>query len=335
VLTPDVRFEGWNADDWQRLLSLFAPRAPVTTPDAADRERPRGGLFIVHDGSHVRKVLHTDKGRLSPGIAWPASLESIAHAHGVEWVVAGQIGALDDVMERFGARAQRSDDLTTQALSLVTILREVHLEGGMQRWPSRLSNIPLPNERMIERVLDSVCPSGKAIVLGLFQEGLLWTALVARRRGRGFDVIAGPDELRPAMGVLSGDFRRDYRHLADVVEDRYAPLALGCYGEVDTLRALQSETQPGAWSRAVALRDIVLSPMPAAAGLALGVDTVRFAYGAARAVVARVDPLGVALPLLSSAQQRIGSALADRGVGRALGLDFFATLRALTKREEP
>ena len=67
-----------------------------------------------------------------------------------------------------------------------------------------------------------MCPPGKAIVLGMFQDGELWTAFIARRRAANFDVIAGPDELRREMGLLAGDWRRDYRHLVRSVEERIA-----------------------------------------------------------------------------------------------------------------
>ena len=94
---------------------------------------------------------------------------------------------------------------------------------------------------MVRRAVDAVCADGKAIALGMFKDEELWTALVARRRGDGFDVIAGPDELRPAMGLLSGDWRRDYRHLVRAAEERYAPLAFGCFAEVGAFRDLQTD----------------------------------------------------------------------------------------------
>jgi hypothetical protein len=74
VLTADVRFEGWTADDWFRFLHLWKPRA------SPDREptRPRGGLFVVHDGVRVRKLLHTRRGRLEPTGKWPRPLAELA-----------------------------------------------------------------------------------------------------------------------------------------------------------------------------------------------------------------------------------------------------------------
>jgi len=332
VLTADVRFEGWTAEDWQRFVDLWKPRAPAHRAPVDRTDGAHGGIFVIHDGTRVRKLLHTEKGRLSPKVDWPTPLPTLAEAHHASWAIAGKLGALDEVMERFGARAQRGDDLLTQALSLVGIVREMTAEGSLERWPRRLHNVPTPTSGMLYRALDSVCPSGKAILLGMFKDGALWTAFVARRCGGGFDVIAGPDELRREMGFLSGDFRRDYRHLVDAVETRYAPLALGCFAEVGTFRELSLDGRPGAWSRAVALRDIVVSPIPGAIGLALGFDGARLVYSTVRGLTGRIDALGLLEPALLRARRRLGAAAGSRDVETVLGFDPLAALRALLKR---
>jgi len=243
VLSADVRFEGWTADDWTRFLHLWKPRA---TPER-EPTRPRGGLMVIHEGPRVRKLLHTRKGRLEvPRAPWPIDLAKLAEEHRASWVLSAHVGALDEVSERFGARARRGDDMVVQALSLIQIVREMIAEGAIDHWPRRLRGIPPPSDVMIRRALDTLCPHGMAICLGMFKEGELWTSFVARRRGPNFDMIAGPDELRSDMGLLSGDWRRDYTHLVRAVEDRYAPLALGCFAEVETFRELQVDARPGA-----------------------------------------------------------------------------------------
>jgi hypothetical protein len=336
VLTADVRFEGWTAEDWQRFLSLWEPRSASPTAAATPAPgAPSGGLFVIHDGTAVRKLLHTANGRQDPPASWPMPLDALAEAYGATWVVAATVGALDEVMERFGARARRQDDWTDQALSLVGIVREMMDEGTLQYWPRRLSGIPTPTAGMVHRALDSVCASGRAVVLGMFKGGELWTAFVGRRRGAAFDVIAGPDELRPAMGVLSGDFRRDYRHLVHAVEDRYAPLSLGCFGEVDTFRALAVDARPGAWTRAVALRDLVLAPVPTAVGLALGYDGARYAYEAVRMLSTRIDARltrGLLDPALVAVRKRLGTVAGNKDIENVLGFDPVAALRALLRR---
>jgi hypothetical protein len=344
VLTPDVRFEGWTSEDWMRFLHLWQGRQPTAT---ANREpaRSKGGVIVVHDGGQVLKLLHTRQGRLDPAsllperddaralalrTGQPSALMQLARAHGASWGLGLRLGALDEVMERFGARARREDDLTAQSLMLVSIAREMIGEGAIAAWP-RLRGIPIPTPHVVRRTLDVLCPDGRAIVLGLFDGGDLWTAFVARRRGGAFDVLAGPDELRPALGLLSGDWRRDYRHLARAVEDKYAPLGFGCFAELTTFRKLQTDARPGAWSRAVAVRDIVIAPMPAAVGMALGFDGARYALRGLIALTGRVAPMAAIGPIMGAARARIAK-LTGKDVGALLGFDPLAALRALLEK---
>jgi hypothetical protein len=328
VLTADVRFEGWTTETWTRFLHLWKPRA---TPDR-ELTRPRGGVIAIHDEGRLRKLMHTRAGRLDPRSPWPMGLPELAEAHHASWALVARAGALEDLMERFGARLRRHDDLTSQSLLVVAIVREMVQEGAIERWPKRLQGVPPPSEAMVHRALDAVCPDGHAMVLGLFRHGELWTAATARRRGPGFDVLAGPEELRPRMGVLSGDWRRDYRHLARAVEEEYAPVAMGCFAEVDRFRELQVDPQPGAWGRASVVRDLILSPIPIGVRLALGVDGARFAFEGFRTLVGRSDALRRLEPLLARARERLGSAAGDRDVSHTLGFDPLAVLRALLRR---
>jgi hypothetical protein len=297
VLTPDVRFEGWAIDDWMRFLALFS-RAPSPTPDP----RPPGGVVLVHDGGRVQKLLHTRVGRLEPSSeSWPVPLEDLAKRHRARWALALHTGALDEVMERFGARAQRGDDLTRQAITLAQLVREMADEGALLAWPTRLSSLRIPTRPMIIRTLDSLSRDGGVIALGLFEGGELSTSIAVRRCGAGFDLVMGPDDLRGAMGLLSGDWRRDYRHLARVIEERAGPLHVGLFTETSLLRALLAENAPGAWARAAAVRDIVLSPISATIAIPLVVDALRGAFHAARSLGERYDPTGTVSTVLATA----------------------------------
>jgi len=345
VLTADVRFEGWTTEDWIRFLRLWQPRA--LTPDR-EPTRPRGGVVVVHEDGEVLKLLHTRHGRIDPRAAepfsdqgdvralalrtgQPSALGQLARAHHASWGLAMRLGALDEVMERFGARARRGDDLTVQALMFIGIVREMIAEGAITTWPQRLRGIPVPTTNVVRRTFDALCGDGRAIALGLFDAGGLWTAFVARRRGSAFDVIAGPDELRPALGLLSGDWRRDYRHFAHAVEERYGPLGFGCFSELRTFRALQTDSRPGAWSRAVAVRDVVISPIPIAVGVALGLDGAHYALRGLRVLTGRIAPLAPVAPLLASARKQIAK-VTGKDVPALLGFDPLEALRQLLQR---
>ena len=344
MLTPDVRFEGFTTEDWTRFLALWKPRA------APEREptRPRGGVIVVHEEGQVLKLLHTTRGRLDPASAapppelagsralalrtgQPSALGQLAREHHASWALGLRLGALDEVMERLGASVRQGDDIAVQMLLLSSIVRDMITEGAIAIWPQRLRGVPVPSVNVVRRTLDALCGDGRAMVLGLFDGGGLWTCFVARRRGNGFDVIAGPDELRRSLGLLSGDWRRDYRHLAAAVEARYAPLGFGCFAELATFRALQTDPSPGAWSRAVAVRDVLVAPMPLAVGIGIGVDGARYAFQGLRILTERIGPLAALGPLVGAARSRV-AAVTGKDVGGLLGFDPMAVLRALLER---
>ena len=322
MLTPDVRFEGWTTETWTRFLHLWKPRAD---PDR-EATRPRGGVIAIHEGGRLQKLLHTRTGRLDPRGPWPVLLSDLAETHHASWALSAESGALEEIMERFGARLRRTDDFTAQALLVVTIAREMIQEGAIERWPTRLQGFPPPTEAMVRRAFDSICPDGHAMVLGVFRHGDLWTA------GAAFDVLAGPEDVRIRMGLISGDWRRDYRHVARAVEEQYAPVAMGCFAEVDRFRELQVDARPGAWGRAAVVRDVILSPMPVGIRLALGADGARFAFESFRAIAGQSSTLRKLEPFMAQARRALGDAVGDRDVSGTLGFDPLAALRALLRR---
>jgi hypothetical protein len=328
VLAADVRFEGFTTTDWTRFLSLFRPRR--ASGQERDPDRPRGGVIAVHAGGKLRKLLHTAAGRLrldDVARTFPMSPEDLARAHAASWAATIELGALDAIMDRFGARARRGDDLTAQVITLLQLARDEQLAGRIDFWPQRLRGAPIPTAGMVRSTIDSVCPVGRTLLLGLFDDGELWTSVALHRGPRGFEAVLGPDEVRRDMGLLSGDWRRDYRHLARAVEDRTGPLALGCYAEVATFRDLEVDPTPGAWARAFAVRDVILSPIPGALTIPLGIDAGLAALSAMRAIAERVDPLGLLAPSLEALRRVAG----DDGAGT--GFDPLALLRKLLTRE--
>lgn len=332
MLAPDVRFEGFTQTDWDRVLELFRPRRPEGR--ARDPERPQGLIVAVHRDGKLRKLLHSRVGRLrlddlAPD--WPLSAEELARRHDASWALSMQSGTLDAVMESLGARLRPHHDFTDQWLLILGALQEQAQRGGLEIWPKRLAGIPIPTRGMIEGTIDAVCPRGRGMVLGLFDRDALWTSIALRRGPRGFDLILGPDELRSELGLLSGDFRRDHRHLARAVADRIGPLALGCFAEQETFRRLEVDPTPGAWAMAVAVRDVVLAPVPPGMAVPLGLDAGRAAFSALRSVAARLDPGGVLAPTLGILRD---VALGDRAVEDVLGFHPLDVLRKLLSRDE-
>jgi hypothetical protein len=301
VLAADVRFEGFTQTDWTRFLSLFRPRRPAS--EQRDPTRPRGGVVAVHAGGTLLKLVHTEVGRLrrdDAQRAFPCSAEALARAHHASWSVVIEAGTLDTIMDRFAERTRRGDDVTAQTLTILHVAREEALAGRLELWPGRLRGAPIPSPAMVRGTVDSVCPVGRTMVVGLFEDGELWTSMALRRGPGGVNLVLGPDEVRSDMGLLAGDWRRDYRHLARAIEERSGPLAFGCYTEVATIRKLEVDPNPGAWARAAALRDIILAPLPAPLAIPLGVDAGWAAWSALRSLAERLDPVGVIVPALAT-----------------------------------
>ena len=342
MLAPDVRFEGFTQSDWSRVLSLFRPRART---GERDPERPQGGVIAVHADGKLRKLVHTQAGRLrldDVAPAWPLSPEEIATRHNASWALSLESGALEEVMERFGARVRRGDDLTTQSLLLVSLVRDAMVTGSIAYFPTRLAGLPVPTAGMIDRTLDAVCPRGSAMVVGLFDAGELWTSIALRRgTSGGFDWILGPDELRRDMGLLAGDWGRACRHLARAIERSMGKVSLGVFSEATTFQRLEVDPTPGAWARAVAIRDVILSPVPPALAIPLGIDAGRAAVSALFGLAERAQGLGfvspaLVSPLLGAAKDMLGEVATVVGAPRergGLGFDPLEILRRLLARD--
>jgi hypothetical protein len=331
VLALDVRFEGFTTSDWVRVLSLFRPRPKAH--EERDPERPRGGVIAVHERGRLRKLLHTTVGRLRLDEVqrdWPMSAHAIAVRHHASWAAVLSTGVLEDVMDRFSARVRRGDDLTAQTLALFEVARDEAAAGRIDLWPGRMRTVPIPPPGVVNSTFDTVCKPGRTMLVGLFEDDELWTSFAMRRGAAGFDLLLGPDEVRADMGLLAGDWRRDYRHLAQAIEHRAGPLSLGCYADVATMRALLVDPTPGAWARAVAVRDVILSPVTPALGIPLGIDAGRAALSALRALTERVDPLGVVVPTVRAALGRSGE---DEGEGGLFAFHPLEVLRKLLSRD--
>lgn len=276
MLSPDVRVRGFNAEEWLRLAHALRP-ARV----AESHTGPSGGVIALTQAGRLRKLVSTRNGRLDLlQEPWPSSLAELAARHRARWAVELTTGSLERLADRFGEQLQASDTYLLQVLKLLAVMRELETSGDVRVHPWKVADWPIPTERAVSRALDALCPIGRVALLGIFSRGELYTALAARRGPRGIDAIVGPDELKPVMGLLSGDWQRDYRYLAEAAERTIGPLSLGCFGELYTFQSL-ARGAPGAWAAAAAARDVVFAPVTPGVAVPLGLD-------AGRAVLASV-----------------------------------------------
>ncbi|MFO0618564.1 MAG: hypothetical protein U0414_38585 [Polyangiaceae bacterium] len=345
MLTGDVRFEGFTATDWSRVLGLFAPQK--ASGEARDPDRPRGAIFAIVERAaegapeRLRKLVHTRAGRVrldDVAADWPLKPEELARRNHASLAIVIERGTLEAIMERFGAKVRRSDDLTAQSLLFVSLVQEHMIAGRIRYWPERLHGMPVPSPAVVNGTLDAICPGGTTLLLGLFDHGELWTSIALRRHASGgFDWILGPDDVRRDMGLLAGDFRRDYRHLARTVERRTGKLSLGCFAEASTFRRLEVDPSPGAWAKAVAVRDVILSPVPPALAIPLGLDAGRAALSAVKTVLDRVDAWKYVNPAFGLVRDLFPPEVSDPsrpGLGPSrVGFEPLELLRRLLSRD--
>jgi hypothetical protein len=281
MLSPDVRVEGFSAEEWLRIGHVF------TSPTATKAVAARGGVVALTTAGKLRKLLSTRRGRLEHSTEpWPAELSELARRHEASWAVELTTGSLDLLADRFAERLRPADTYLSQTLELLVVLRELEASGHVRVWPWPVAEWPIPTERAVVRALDAICPVGRVALLGVFARGALYSAVAVRRGQHGVEAIVGPGELRPHMGLLSGDWQRDYRFLAEATEKVLGPLALGCFGELYTFQSLAG-SPPGAWSLAVAAREVVLSPVTSGIAVPLGLDAGRAVWASLRGFAQR------------------------------------------------
>lgn len=324
MFTPDVRLEGFSPAEWLTLGELLRGR-----PDAAAGLGGKRGIVALTRGDKLIKLVSTADGRIDPeGRLWPIGLPALAGLHGARWAARLSLGALDELGDRFAAGLEPRHDLLDQVLALLGIARELEREGLLEVWPWRIEHWPIPSAQMVLRAFDAACGRGRVLLLGAFADGKVKSAVALRRGATGFDWVVGPSVLLSGIGLLSGDWRRDYRYLSQVTERRVGPLATGCFGEFRTLQALMSESEPGAWAQAVAARDIVLAPITAALAVPLGFDAGRAALIALRGLALRLGTTWLGSGgALSGALDRV------QGLESMLGFDPIALLGRLLGRE--
>ncbi len=275
---PTRRIEGFQRAHWLRWGQLLgAPRAG----------EPRGGLLVVtapeSGARRVVQLVHTergllevsspDSGRASERFEDDSVLEDLARREDAAWAFALDEAALVALRSFLAPGGPRSDYLES-VLELWDTLVAMQHGGALKSFPHPLDSWPFLAE-VLPYGLDAALGEGQSAVVAIWRGGELHTALAVRRRHGKMDVMLGPDALVPSMGLVSGDFRRDYRYLSEAVARELGPLAFGFFGHYGAVRELLRRESPRAWAEAIAARDVIISPMSAAVALPVGVDVGR------------------------------------------------------------
>lgn len=326
MIADDLRFEGFDAVAWARLLSLLSPPPPQGGSGA------RGALVMVVDANGAPlSALSTREGPVEvDGYTNTGDLPELCARLDLGRAFVLDAGALEEAADRTARRMPPEADYVAQCLDLLAALRELEGEGRILRWPERRV-LPLPSPAMVRRTLDLLLPDGRCAVLGVWEEQRLWTALALRRQGGSLDWIVGPERILEWTGPLGGDFRRDHRALQRAIARAAAPVHLGIFAQRHTLEALLQSSEAGAWAKAVAVREVLISPTPRYVSAAVAADALRAAALSAGRWLGGTDLAGAVAPVLRVAREQIGDA---GSVTRILGFNpLDALARRLSRRQ--
>jgi hypothetical protein len=281
-----TRWSGMDTRSWARLVSLVAPGMAPLPPrhHARDGSLPGGMLLVAHDGARVQRALHTLRGVVATEGEWAGrdTLAELAARCDTRFAVALRRDAAERFLERVGGRCTPQDDAVDTTLLALGVLRELIDDGALDVLPTPLRSVPLPPVEVVRATWDRVLPDGHSAVIALFDGPALVTGLALRRRGGVVDEVHGVESLRAWCGPLGGDFRRDHRVILAAVERALGPVAVGLFAPEATVIDLLRTEAPGAWARAVAVRDVMVEPMPPWAAMATGVSALRAAADESR-----------------------------------------------------
>jgi len=325
VLSTNLRVTGFDAVTWGRFISLFESRRRRARDDHRNSygvvvvvEDPNGGACAAFIGDRGPIACDQYKSR--------ADLAGLCAEHGVRRGIALKLGTIEELTERATPQMLRTDDYAGQWLALLAAARELEREGALYFWPEPRNVVPLPTPQLVTRALDVVLPDEHSFVAALWEDAELWTALVLRRRGGQFDLIGGPELVLDTVGPLSGDFRRDHRAVSRAISTSIAPLQLGIYTQRRRFERLLREAEPGAWAKAVALREIIIDPSPAYVNIAVGADALRATARRTGELLGGIDFLSFLEPWTRYAREQISH------VTSVSGLLGFNPLQVLARR---
>lgn len=327
MLSSNLRVTGFDAATWGRFISLFESRKRARHhPD--DHRNSYGALVVVEDSSGAACAAFIgDRGPVDASdYRSREDLEALCMQHRVKRGIALRLGAMEELAERATAQMLRTDDYAGQWLALLGAARELEREGSVYFWPQPRNAVPLPTPQLLTRALDVVLPDERSFVAALWEESELWTALVLRRRGGQFDLIGGPELVLDMVGPLSGDYRRDHRAVSRAISSSIAPLQLGIYAQRRRFQRLLREAEPGAWAKAVALREVIIDPSPAYVHFAVGADALRATARKTGELLGGIDFIGFLEPWTRYAREQVSA------VASVTGMLGFNPLQVLARR---
>jgi len=123
--------------------------------------------------------------------------------------------------------------------------------------------------------------------------------------------------------------------ISEAVGRHLAPVHLGIYADEQDLRALLRDPRPGAWTRAVVSRDIIVQPTPPYIAVALAADGMRAAARRTESWMEGTAVKNVLAQIAPLASFVRGRAAEVASVTQLLGFDPLKLLAAWLEGTEP
>ncbi len=281
MISEDFAFFGFDGPSWDRLVSLVA-----------EDNAPGGVLVVVVNRVGVPVAsFHTARGMLDPrSLPAPGDLPGLCAATDATACIVMRDRAMGELSDDLAEPLDPDQDLASRVMRFAQVVRELGNGNWLRVWPNPFPDVLLAAAPAAKSATDLLLPDGHSVVLGIFDEGQLWTGAALRRQGGRFDAFAGPVAMAEWAGPLGGAWERDHRVVADAVRRQLGEIHLGLFLERPTAERLFAAGPSGEWAKAYATRHLILHPMPAFAAAGLGLDVVRGAAKLAMQVVEGIDP---------------------------------------------
>ena len=284
MISEDFAFFGFDDASWNRLVSLFLGEG--------GEERPRGVLVVVVDAKRMPVAsFHTATGSLDPATLPDApTLEALCDATEAGACIVVRERAMADLEDYLAEPIDPGQDFATRVMRFAHVLRELGNGNWLRIWPNPLPDLLLSAAPAAKPAIDFLWPDGHSVVLGVFEDGQLWTGAVLRRNAGTLDVFAGPGAMSQWAGPLGGAWHRDHRVLTRAIERELGPVHVGLFMERPTARSLLTGRQAGEWAMAFATRELIVHPLPGYAAAGLSIDVLGGAAQYALQALDQMDP---------------------------------------------
>lgn len=340
VLAADLQLVDLDSRHWANWYQLLVPPRLLASP--------RIGLLILRAGQPIKAVLR-DRGAV-PVEQIPFTgtdrdaLATCARALDLDLLLVAEQKVLGEIVRRVERKLDIGDDYVKQLLTIVRALSR-YRGAGIWSEPPILELIPPLSYDPLQRTFDALVANKTSMLVYVFDdekpeagdERQVHTSIIAVKRRGHLDLVTTHLGLCDEMSErkLAKNWRKRYRKLLKLVDERYARPSLGVFM---TRAAWQRIVlgPPEQLGREINRRDVILDPAPAwLLGLLGGATMAAVAGRGAKALARMLPPQArlLATNLASSAQS------AMRGSGAhpfaLLGFDPIELWHQLRRMYQP